>query len=152
MPGVSPQVLGMGCTSKLSVSIKGRVSPNHLSNGVLRSLVGQTEGTSVFVLMIYIDARTIIEMAYQWNHDKAAANLRKNGIDFADAAEDGMHDKTFLCRFSKLTCGFADQYVCLVCGHVLSVSSNHVSACYIGHGGHLSRHSRHLWVFPRLSG
>jgi len=28
---------------------------------------------------------TIIEMAYQWNRDKAAANLRKHGIDFADA-------------------------------------------------------------------
>ena len=24
-------------------------------------------------------------MAYQWNRDKAAANLRKYGIDFADA-------------------------------------------------------------------
>lgn len=24
-------------------------------------------------------------MAYQWNEDKAAANLRKHGIDFADA-------------------------------------------------------------------
>ncbi len=24
-------------------------------------------------------------MAYQWNRDKAAANLRKHGIDFADA-------------------------------------------------------------------
>jgi uncharacterized DUF497 family protein len=24
-------------------------------------------------------------MAYQWNQDKAAANLRKHGIDFADA-------------------------------------------------------------------
>lgn len=28
---------------------------------------------------------TIIEMAYQWDKDKAAANLRKHGIDFADA-------------------------------------------------------------------
>ncbi len=28
---------------------------------------------------------TIIEMAYQWNRDKAATNLRKHGIDFADA-------------------------------------------------------------------
>jgi len=28
---------------------------------------------------------TIIEMAYQWNRAKAAANLRKHGIDFADA-------------------------------------------------------------------
>ncbi|GAB4143774.1 MAG: BrnT family toxin [Elainellaceae cyanobacterium] len=28
---------------------------------------------------------TIIEMAYQWNRDKAIANLRKHGIDFADA-------------------------------------------------------------------
>jgi hypothetical protein len=25
----------------------------------------------------------MIEMAYQWNRDKAAANLRKHGIDFA---------------------------------------------------------------------
>ncbi|MFM6321548.1 MAG: BrnT family toxin [Microcystis panniformis] len=25
-------------------------------------------------------------MAYQWNRDKAATNLRKHGIDFADAA------------------------------------------------------------------
>jgi len=28
---------------------------------------------------------TIIEMAYQWNRDKATANLRNHGIDFADA-------------------------------------------------------------------
>jgi uncharacterized DUF497 family protein len=28
---------------------------------------------------------TIIEIAYQWNRDKAAANLRKHAIDFADA-------------------------------------------------------------------
>jgi hypothetical protein len=27
----------------------------------------------------------MMEMAYQWNDDKAAANLRKHGIDFADA-------------------------------------------------------------------
>lgn len=27
----------------------------------------------------------MIEMAYQWNRDKATANLRKHGIDFADA-------------------------------------------------------------------
>jgi len=26
-----------------------------------------------------------IEMVYQWNRDKALANLRKHGIDFADA-------------------------------------------------------------------
>lgn len=26
-----------------------------------------------------------IEMVYQWNRDKATANLRKHGIDFADA-------------------------------------------------------------------
>jgi uncharacterized protein len=28
---------------------------------------------------------TIIEIVYQWNRDKAANNLRKHGIDFADA-------------------------------------------------------------------
>ena len=28
---------------------------------------------------------TIIEMVYQWNRDKAATNLRKHGVDFADA-------------------------------------------------------------------
>ena len=28
---------------------------------------------------------TIIEMVYQWSRDKAAANLRKHGVDFADA-------------------------------------------------------------------
>ena len=28
---------------------------------------------------------TIIEMVYQWNRDKAAANIHKHGIDFADA-------------------------------------------------------------------
>jgi uncharacterized DUF497 family protein len=27
----------------------------------------------------------MIEMVYQWNKDKATANLRKHGIDFADA-------------------------------------------------------------------
>ena len=27
----------------------------------------------------------MIEMVYQWNRDKAAASLRKHGIDFADA-------------------------------------------------------------------
>lgn len=41
--------------------------------------------TSVFVLVICTNVHTIIEMAYQWNRDKAAANLRKHGIDFADA-------------------------------------------------------------------
>ena len=28
---------------------------------------------------------TTIEMVYQWNRDKAAANLRKHDVDFADA-------------------------------------------------------------------
>ncbi|GAB4468113.1 MAG: BrnT family toxin [Elainellaceae cyanobacterium] len=35
--------------------------------------------------MVCTDVHTIIEMAYQWNRDKAAVNLRKHGIDFADA-------------------------------------------------------------------
>ena len=39
----------------------------------------------MFVLVICTSVHTIIEMAYQWNEDKAAANLRKHGIDFADA-------------------------------------------------------------------
>lgn len=39
----------------------------------------------MFVLVVCTDVHTIIEMAYQWNEDKAAANLRKHGIDFADA-------------------------------------------------------------------
>lgn len=37
------------------------------------------------MLDICTGVHTIIEMAYQWNRDKAAANLRKHGIDFADA-------------------------------------------------------------------
>ncbi len=41
--------------------------------------------TSVFFLVVCTDVHTIIEMAYQWNPEKAAANLRKHGIDFADA-------------------------------------------------------------------
>jgi len=31
------------------------------------------------------NVHTIIEMVYRWNRDKATANLRKHGIDFADA-------------------------------------------------------------------
>lgn len=27
----------------------------------------------------------VVEMVYQWNEDKAATNLRKHGVDFADA-------------------------------------------------------------------
>lgn len=27
----------------------------------------------------------MLEMVYQWNRDKAATNLRKHGVDFADA-------------------------------------------------------------------
>jgi uncharacterized protein len=37
------------------------------------------------LVAVCTDVHTIIEMAYQWNRDKAAANLRKHGIDFADA-------------------------------------------------------------------
>jgi uncharacterized protein len=37
------------------------------------------------LLVVCTDVHTIIEMVYQWNRDKAAANLRKHGIDFADA-------------------------------------------------------------------
>lgn len=40
---------------------------------------------SVFFLVVCTDVHTIIEMAYQWNPEKATANLRKHGIDFADA-------------------------------------------------------------------
>lgn len=40
---------------------------------------------SELVLLVCTGVHTIIEMAYQWNRDKAAANLRKHGIDFADA-------------------------------------------------------------------
>ena len=36
-------------------------------------------------LVICTSVHTIIKMAYQWDQDKAAANLRKHGIDFADA-------------------------------------------------------------------
>lgn len=38
-----------------------------------------------FALVVCTGVHTIIEMVYQWNRDKAAANLRKHGIDFADA-------------------------------------------------------------------
>jgi len=31
------------------------------------------------------DVHTIIEMVYQWNREKATANLSKHGVDFADA-------------------------------------------------------------------
>jgi uncharacterized protein len=48
-------------------------------------LLGKPGVTSVVVLVIYTDVYTIIEMAYQWNSEKAAANFRKHGIDFADA-------------------------------------------------------------------
>jgi uncharacterized protein len=36
-------------------------------------------------LVVCTGVHTIIEMVYQWNRDKATANLRKHGIDFADA-------------------------------------------------------------------
>lgn len=36
-------------------------------------------------LVVCTDVHTIIEMVYQWNRDKAATNLRKHGVDFADA-------------------------------------------------------------------
>ncbi len=36
-------------------------------------------------LVVCTGVHTIIEMVYQWNRDKAAANLRKHDIDFADA-------------------------------------------------------------------
>ena len=37
------------------------------------------------VLIVCTSVHIIIEMAYQWNEDKAAANISKHGIDFADA-------------------------------------------------------------------
>lgn len=37
------------------------------------------------LLVVCTNVHTIIEMVYQWNRDKATANLRKHGIDFADA-------------------------------------------------------------------
>lgn len=36
-------------------------------------------------MIVCTDVHTILEMVYQWNRDKAAANLRKHGINFADA-------------------------------------------------------------------
>ena len=39
----------------------------------------------MFVLVVCTSVHIIIEMAYQWNEDKAAANISKHGIDFADA-------------------------------------------------------------------
>ena len=36
-------------------------------------------------MVVCTGVHTIIEMAYQWNRDKAATNLRKHGIDFADS-------------------------------------------------------------------
>lgn len=36
-------------------------------------------------MVVCTDVHTTIEMAYQWDRDKAIANLRKHGIDFADA-------------------------------------------------------------------
>lgn len=48
-------------------------------------MVGKPRVTSAVVLVIYTDVHSIIEMAYQWNSEKAAANFRKHGIDLADA-------------------------------------------------------------------
>jgi uncharacterized DUF497 family protein len=42
-------------------------------------------GDRAWLLVVCTDVHTIIEIAYQWHRDKAAANLRKHGIDFADA-------------------------------------------------------------------
>ncbi len=36
-------------------------------------------------MVVCTGVHTIIEMAYQWNRDKAKANIRKHGIEFADA-------------------------------------------------------------------
>jgi uncharacterized DUF497 family protein len=36
-------------------------------------------------LVVCTNVHTIIEMVYQWSKDKATANFRKHGIDFADA-------------------------------------------------------------------
>lgn len=44
------------------------------------------------------------------------------------------NDEKVLCHFGKLPCGIIDQYICLVCRHILGVSANPVNACYIGHG------------------
>lgn len=49
------------------------------------SLCFVKERDESFVLVVCTDVHTIIEMVYQWNRDKAAANLRKHGIDLADA-------------------------------------------------------------------
>jgi uncharacterized protein len=39
----------------------------------------------ILLLVICTSVHTIIEMTYQWNREKATANLRKHSIDFADA-------------------------------------------------------------------
>jgi len=52
--------------------------------------------------------------------------------------ENGMYDKTVLRRFSQLTGRITDQHVCLVCGHVLELSTNPISAGYIDYGRRVS--------------
>ena len=46
-------------------------------------------------MVVCTDVHTIIEMAYQWNRNKAATNLRKHGIDFADAVSVFSDDLAF---------------------------------------------------------
>jgi hypothetical protein len=53
------------------------------ADGTTSSILGN--GDRAWLLVVCTDVHTIIEMAYQWHRDKAAANLRKHGIDFADA-------------------------------------------------------------------
>ncbi len=48
-------------------------------------LEGASKQNQRLCLTVCTGVHTIIKMAYQWNRDKAAANLRKHGIDFADA-------------------------------------------------------------------
>lgn len=63
-----------------------------------------------------------------------------------------MYDKTVLRRFSQLTGRITDQHVCLVCGHVLGLSTNPISAGYIDYGRRVSPNSRYLWIFSRIAG
>ena len=37
------------------------------------------------ISIVCTDVHTIEKMEYQWDNDKAASNLKKHGIDFADA-------------------------------------------------------------------
>ena len=43
---------------------------------------------------------TLGGVRYEWDNDKAAANLRKHGVDFADAVEDTDHVEEIDTRFA----------------------------------------------------